>query len=451
MKLVTRTPAAILLALVLATGMVTATDFNIGTVFHWLGGGTVAGFADGFGKTARFASPQFCAVDKENNFYIPDWGNDRIRKVRKGFSDVTTWVGTLEGNQAGTGTFARLDGPGGIVVNNAGDKMFVNEYFNHQMRQIVIATRVATVFAGNGTAGTAEGTGTDARFNGPRGLAILKSNDDMFMMEELARRARKITAAAVTTTLAGQVNTQGTADGTGTAAQFSIPIGCDMSQTDSILWVADQGAHTVRTITQAGVVVTQAGLAGNAGFQDGQGLNVRFQQPFAIAVDPTGTHVFIGELLGKHVRRLNRNSLVVDTVINSAGVDEWATASVSFNAQTSSVSGLCFDSNHVMYIVGHHSVAFTGTRLRSRTETQTLVGGPATTTAAAANTTTAGATTQPPPTTTATGTLPPNQTTASPLTPSPTSGNITGAAVSFHTTTSLFAALVALIAGALMA
>jgi hypothetical protein len=69
----------------------------------------------------------------------------------------------------------------------------------------VTAAGVVTTFAGLlGTKGTADGTGANARFNQPKGLAI-DSSDNLYVGE--LGKIRKITPAGVVTTVTSDVGT----------------------------------------------------------------------------------------------------------------------------------------------------------------------------------------------------------------------------------------------------
>ena len=67
------------------------------------------------------------------------------------------------------------------------------------------------------------------------------------------------------TTLAGSAGTVvNSADGTGSAAQFSAPRGIAVDSTGT-MYVADSSNHTIRKVTVAGVVTTLSGTAGTVG------------------------------------------------------------------------------------------------------------------------------------------------------------------------------------------
>lgn len=78
--------------------------------------------------------------------------------------------------------------------------MYVADVYNHRIRKIT-AAGVVTTFA-SGTGGFLEGTGTAARFNNPRGVAI-DSAGNLYVADAFNHRIRKITSAGVVSTLAG--------------------------------------------------------------------------------------------------------------------------------------------------------------------------------------------------------------------------------------------------------
>ncbi len=85
-------------------------------------------------------------------------------------------------------------------------------------------TPEVTTLAGSGSLGSADGTGTAASFSSPRGVAV-DGSGNVYVGDTYNHLIRKITSAGVVTTFAGS-GSQGSADGTGTAASFSSPSWC---------------------------------------------------------------------------------------------------------------------------------------------------------------------------------------------------------------------------------
>ena len=83
----------------------------------------------------------------------------------------TTFAGLPPGSTDGTGSAARFNSPGGVARDNAGNT-YVADTVNSTIRKITPAG-VVTTFAGlAGSTGSANGTGSAARFNGPIAVAI---------------------------------------------------------------------------------------------------------------------------------------------------------------------------------------------------------------------------------------------------------------------------------------
>lgn len=249
-----------------------------GTVTTVGGNPPQAGVADGSGSTARFTGPAAVAVIGDNVF-VADTGNHSIRRVTSG-GTVTTLAGAsgTEGAADGTGTAARFRFPGGIAV--LGGDLYVADSGNHTIRKVTTNGIVTTIAGTSGTTGSADGTGTAARFSNPQGIVALAG--DLYVVDTGNNTIRKVTTAGVVTTLAGTAGTPGSADGTGGSARFDAPVGIAAIGTN--LYVADTGNHTIRRVaTPSGQVATFAGAAGQPGFADSQGDQARFSSPDGIA------------------------------------------------------------------------------------------------------------------------------------------------------------------------
>jgi sugar lactone lactonase YvrE len=179
------------------------------------------------------------------------------------------------GSADGAGSEARFNYPSGVAVDSAGNA-YVADTGNHTIRKVTPAGVVTTLagLAGSEGSGSDDGTWSAARFSYPSGLA-LDSAGNVYVADTGNNRIRKMTSAGVVTTLAGSASASGYADGTGSAAQFYVPSGVAVDSSGTV-YVADTENHTIRKVTAAGVVTTLAGLAKVFGSTDGTGSAARF-------------------------------------------------------------------------------------------------------------------------------------------------------------------------------
>jgi sugar lactone lactonase YvrE len=214
---------------------------------------TLAGLAgaggseDGIGSAARFAGPYGVAVDEAGNLYVADSNNNTIRRVTPAGA-VTTRAGSAGqiGSTDGTGVTARFNGPNGIAVDGA-TNLYVADTLNHTIRKVTPARVVTTVAGLAGNPGSADGIGNGARFNYPSGIAV-DSETNIYVADTYNNTIRKLTPVGtnwVVTTLGGMPGFYGTADGTGSTARFSNPNGVAVDSAGNV-YVADFYFNTIR-------------------------------------------------------------------------------------------------------------------------------------------------------------------------------------------------------------
>jgi len=272
----------------------------VGVVTTIAGLAGVSGSADGTGTAARFYDPKGIAVDAASNLYVADGTNSTIRKITPA-SVVTTLAG-LAGNLGSTdgiGSVARFCNPEGVAIDAAGN-LYVTDNGNCTIRKITPDGVVTTLAGLAQVKGSADGIGSAARFSGPVGISI-DAAGDLYVTDVGNYTVRMITPVGLVTTLAGLAGTLGNADGTSSTARFNIPVGITVDAAGN-LYVADEGNHTIRKITPTSMVTTIAGLAGSTGSTDGTGSMAQFNDPFGIAVDATGT-VFVADTDNNVIRK----------------------------------------------------------------------------------------------------------------------------------------------------
>ncbi len=275
-----------------------------------------AGSFDGAGGAARFRFPSGAAVDNGGNVYVADTGNHTIRKISPSGAVATlAGLAASSGNTDGTGSAARFNAPAGVAVDTAGN-VYVADTSNHTIRKITPAGVVTTLAGLAGSSGSANGTGSAARFDTPEGVAV-DTAGNVYVADTRNCTIRKITPAGVVTTLAGSAPKLGSADGTGSAARFYYPFGIAVDGSGN-LYVADTYNSTLRKITAAGVVTTLAGTATLTGSTNDTGSAARFNFPVGVGVD-NGGNVYLADYGNHEIRKVTSGG-VVTTLAGSAGV-----------------------------------------------------------------------------------------------------------------------------------
>lgn len=317
-----------------------------GVVTTFAGAANQLGSADGTAANARFNQPYGVAVGSGGVVYVSDANNNTIRKITSA-GVVTTLAGNAQeggGTADGTGSNARFDGPAGLAVAADGS-IYVADGDNHAIRKVTAAGVVTTVAGLPGTQGSADGAAADARFYYPQGVAV-DGSGNLFVVDSGNCTVRKITKAGVVSTLAGTVGVYGGVDGTGTAAQFDYPTGIVVRQNGD-LYVASGYNGCVRIVTQAGVVTTFAGTINQWGNVDATGIAARFSDCYAIAVDSTG-NFYVSDDDNQNIRKITAAGVV--TTLAGQAPHKGKTDGAGSDALFNSTQGVSIGPNGELYI-----------------------------------------------------------------------------------------------------
>lgn len=289
-----------------------------------LAGAGYAGYADGQGTSAVFQHPSFVAVDGSGNVFVSDQQNHRIRKITaSGY--VTTFAGSGSAGFAnGTGTGASFQYPMGLAFDGSGN-LLVADAYNHRIRKITPSGAVST-YAGTGVVGSVNGAALSSTFNYPMGLAI-DAGGNLYVADRYNHMVRKISTLGAVTTLAGS-GSIGSTNGTGTGASFNYANGVAVDGSGNV-YVADQQNNMIRKITPAGVVSTLAGIT-SGGFADGDSNVARFTSPYGLSIDMQG-NLYIAENSSNRIRKVTMGGYTISPALP---------AGLAINALTGVISGI---------------------------------------------------------------------------------------------------------------
>lgn len=175
------------------------------------------------------------------------------------------------------------------------------------------------VVAGNGTAGFADGTGAEARFNKPIRLAPF--GPDAILVSDIFNHAIRIVSKdGRVRTLAGAPDRKGHQDGPAATARFSSPHGVGVAA-DGRIAVAEAEGHTLRILTARASaaggyeVTTLAGRPATSGNVDGPIAAALFNSPHA-ALWATDGSLYTPDIGNATIRRIRNGQ--VETVAGTA-------------------------------------------------------------------------------------------------------------------------------------
>ena len=227
----------------------------------------------------------------------------------------------------GPGSSAGFFQPWAIAVNTSDGSMYVLDNGNNRVRRVT-AAGVVTTIAGNGTAGYQDGVGTNVMFNKPQALAVL--GNLVYICETTNSVIRAMTPAGVVTTVYGN-GVPGWYDAVGTSAQLSKPAGIAADPVSGNLYVADSTSHMIRLITPDGSVSLYAGsnLRQN-GSANGVGTFASFYGPKGLALDASGT-LYVADSMNARIRYILPNRSVLTLAGSTSSTP---CASVPGSAQT---------------------------------------------------------------------------------------------------------------------
>jgi len=162
------------------------------------------------------------------------------------------------------------------------------------------------------------GGGEQQLLHGPVGLALSSSEETLYVLDRNRVLNVSLDSTYVTSVVAGQL-AAGYADGIGSKAGFLAPKALVLAHSlgsKGTIYVTDWKGHRVRQIdvaTQA--VSTLAGYAWKQGMEDGVGSKARFISPFALALTPDHTRLYVTDYAASNIRVIEVQSGAVSTLM----------------------------------------------------------------------------------------------------------------------------------------
>src|SRR5581483_1428208 len=339
-------------------------SINVGaqTISTYAGNGTGGYTGNGPATAEEINNPVGIAIDANNNIYIADWGNHRVRKVDNA-GIITTVVGTGNFGSSGDGgpaTASELTGPAGICFD-ANNNMYISDNGNMVIRKVNSSGIISTIagqadnpgYTGNG------GLATAAELNAPWGITC-DASGNIYFADNFNNVVRKIDATGKIKNFAGNGYQAGTVNGgysgdggVATSAELWQPVGVAFDNSGNLL-ISDAHNNVIRKVNTSGIITTVMGnhIAGYSG-DGGQATAAELNYPSGIAFDAYG-FLFIADLNNNVIREVDGTGVITTQAgnhISGFSGDGGPATAAEFNRPM----GVVFDPSVNLYIVDQYN------------------------------------------------------------------------------------------------
>jgi DNA-binding beta-propeller fold protein YncE len=285
-------------------------DRDTGELTTVAGCGQVGYAGDGGpAKEAKLNEPYEVRFDKAGNMLFVEMKNHIVRKVEAKTGKITTVAGTGKagfGGDGGPATAAQLSSPHSIALDRD-DNLYIADIANHRIRKVDATTGVISTLAGNGEkAQPVAGPAAGKPMLGPRALYI--QDGVMWIALREGHSVWKMDLASGLLAHVGGTGRKGYSGDGGPAAEaaFDGPKGIVASADGLTVYVVDTENHAIRAIhTRTLTISTVAGRGPKAAGGTGDGgpaTEATMNRPHGICVSPEG-EVFVGDTLNHRVRK----------------------------------------------------------------------------------------------------------------------------------------------------
>jgi len=228
-----------------------------------------------------------------------------------------------------------------LAFNAAKSILYVPLSNKHFVQQITLPSTVSTLAGTLSTTGSYfDGTGIDAKFNSPYGIAVHPNTGDVYIADQLNNRIRRITTGGVVTTYAG-TGTAASTNGSITTASINSPRGLAFD-TDGTLFVLEAPGYAASTIRKIN--------------SEGTSVSTLFTDFTNVYVNPWGFtyckgYFYISEVTGNKINKI-KASTGISTVLagnGTIGLNDGIGNAATFN----SPSGVAVDDNGFVYVADY--------------------------------------------------------------------------------------------------
>lgn len=293
---------------------------------------------------ARLNAPQGVAVDSAGNIYIADTGDSRVRMVQASTGNIVPFAGnwtvpscttpTAPCGDGGAAKLANLNFPMAIALDS-NNNVYIADTGDNRVRMVTAKGHIINAFAGNGTTCSPStgacgdgGSALSASMGPPRGVAV-DHTGHVYIADTRDNRIRLVSSGTISTFAGTGVHGYSGDGGSATSAQLATPNGVFVD-TASNVYISDTGNQVIREVS-SGTINTV--LGGGNGGDGGAPQAAQFANPYAIALDSAGDY-FVTDTENNRIRMVSGNTIstVAGTGIANYTGDGGAATAATLNA-----------------------------------------------------------------------------------------------------------------------
>jgi sugar lactone lactonase YvrE len=321
--------------------------------------GTGTGAYSGDGGQATAATillPHGIDVDAIGNIFFNDY-NNRVRVITASTGIISTYVGTGSAGYSGDGgvaSSAALDSPQGLCIDTSGN-IYISDYLNNRLRKVMKSTSIISTIAGTGASSYNGDNGQAVAASvSPAGVAVDVSGN-IYISDLKNHRIRKILASTnVIITVAGTGSTGYSGDGgQATAGVIQNPLGINLDSAGNIYFGDGAGYNVVRKVAvSTGIISTVAGTASTSGAYNGdniQATSATLNGPYDVVLDSSG-NLYICDRYNNRVRKVIVSTGLISTVLGTGSASSTGDGSIASSAAINSPTFSRFDSSGNYYV-----------------------------------------------------------------------------------------------------
>ena len=264
--------------------------------------------------------------------WLIDWNNHLVRKVLPD-GKVKTVVGWVDPVFPGDGAASEMmpDGAVGtdVQLNHPTDlgqlsdgSMLIMAWHNHKLRKIDPTTGRVSIMSGAGAGFFGDGAmAAGALFKQPKALEV-DAQDNIYILDQQNFRVRKISAAGVISTVAGNGMKASSGDnGPALMASFDFEAGSNPEPSGGLalregkLYISETLSHRIRVVDLTTNVITTIAGTGVEGFagDDGPALQAQFSNPRDLEFGTDG-RLYVADTDNNRIRAIDLTSGNITTV-----------------------------------------------------------------------------------------------------------------------------------------